>query len=115
MENTDIIVVKDSCPDCGFNAHCKFSRCECDDGYFGSPPYCKPECITNSDCSQHLSCINEKCADPCIDNCGRNAECSVIRHTSYCTCPISYTGNPYINCFEIRSNAVFLNYKPIHF
>lgn len=99
-------MVKDSCRDCGFNAYCRNSQCVCENGYLGYPPNCKPECVINSDCSQNLACINEKCVNPCVDNCGRNAECSVIRHKPLCTCPIPLTGNPYNYCFEIRSNAV---------
>lgn len=104
MKDTAVIV-KDTCRDCGLNAYCKFSECVCENGYLGSPPNCHPECVTNSDCSQRLACVNEKCVDPCVDNCGRNAECSVIRHVPYCTCPSPLTGNAYNYCFEIKSKC----------
>uniref|UniRef100_T1H2N8 EGF-like domain-containing protein n=1 Tax=Megaselia scalaris TaxID=36166 RepID=T1H2N8_MEGSC len=79
------------------------SRCICREGYLGYPPYCTPECITNSDCSQSLVCRNEKCVDPCLYSCGLNAECFVIQHIPHCRCQALLTGNPYKNCFEIKS------------
>lgn len=72
--------------------------CSCLLEFIGSPPNCKPECVSNSECPIHLSCINMKCKNPCIGACAPSAECRVISHTPRCTCPIGYIGNPYTEC-----------------
>lgn len=87
---------------CGPNAICKeisgSPSCTCQPGYFGTPPHCKPECISNSECSTHLACINEKCIDPCVGSCGLNTDCHVISHSPSCSCLPEYTGDPFIEC-----------------
>lgn len=62
------------------------------------PPNCKPECISNSECSNHLACINQKCKDPCEGTCGHNSECKVVSHTPNCICLPGYTGDPFNYC-----------------
>lgn len=64
----------------------------------GSPPNCKPECVSNSECPNHLACINEKCKDPCPGTCGLNSECRVISHTPNCVCLAGFTGDPFNQC-----------------
>lgn len=64
----------------------------------GQPPYCRPECISNSECSPHLACINQKCKDPCIGACGSNAECRVVSHSAMCVCPQGFEGDPFTQC-----------------
>lgn len=66
--------------------------------YKGNPPYCKPECISNSECPVHLACINQKCKDPCVKACGLNAMCRVVSHSATCLCPESYAGDPFSQC-----------------
>lgn len=87
---------------CGPNAQCRpvadSPSCSCLPDFSGSPPYCRPECATNSDCSSHLACINQKCKDPCPGSCASNAECHVVSHTPMCTCMSGYTGNPFTEC-----------------
>lgn len=87
---------------CGANAVCRVSgdspSCSCLDGFIGAPPNCRPECVSNSDCSSQLACINQKCRDPCPGSCGTNAECRVVSHTPNCVCTPGYTGNPFILC-----------------
>lgn len=87
---------------CGPNAQCKeindSPSCSCLPDFIGSPPNCRPECVTNSECSSHLACINQRCKDPCPGVCGQNAECRVVSHTPNCVCISSYTGNPFIQC-----------------
>lgn len=87
---------------CGANAECRVvgdaPSCSCLAGYLGSPPYCKPECISNSECSAHLACMNQKCRDPCEGSCGTNAECRVVSHTPMCICPSDFTGDPFTQC-----------------
>ncbi|KAG5895967.1 hypothetical protein JTB14_027967 [Gonioctena quinquepunctata] len=87
---------------CGSNAQCKeingSPSCSCLPEYIGSPPNCRPECISNSECSNHLACINQKCKDPCPGTCGQNAECRVVSHTPNCVCSAGYTGDPFSFC-----------------
>lgn len=87
---------------CGPNAECKVSgetpSCSCLPEYIGSPPNCKPECISNSECANHLACINQKCKDPCPGTCGVNAECKVVNHVPNCVCISGYEGNPFVQC-----------------
>lgn len=90
---------------CGANAVCRISgeapSCSCLPSYSGSPPYCRPECVTNSECSFDKACINNKCADPCLGACGQNAECRVISHSPQCRCQPGYEGNSFDQCLPI--------------
>lgn len=91
---------------CGLNAQCKVNAglpsCTCLSDFVGTPPNCKPECISNSQCANHLACINKKCNDPCPGACGTNAECRVISHTPNCFCISGYTGDPFTQCHVSR-------------
>jgi hypothetical protein len=93
---------------CGSNALCRVigdqASCSCLPEMIGNPPYCKPECISNSECSSHLACINQKCKDPCPNACGLNAECRVVSHTPMCYCINGYTGDPFGYCSEVRQD-----------
>lgn len=68
--------------------------------YFGSPPYCRPECTSNSECPSNQACINQKCKDPCINACGINAQCKTISHSPMCFCENGFTGDPFSNCYQ---------------
>lgn len=87
---------------CGLNAQCQVRNqlpsCTCLPNFNGSPPNCRPECASNSECPSHLACINQKCKDPCPGACGTYALCHVISHTPMCTCQDGYVGNPMIQC-----------------
>lgn len=87
---------------CGRYAKCNVINdspsCACVPGYQGVPPYCRPQCETNSDCSNNLACMNEKCQDPCINACGQNAKCSVSLHVARCSCVDGLVGDPFISC-----------------
>ncbi|EFX65777.1 hypothetical protein DAPPUDRAFT_229540, partial [Daphnia pulex] len=97
---------EDSCnPNpCGTNAECRQQGasgnvCVCLPGLLGDPYVaCKPECVTNSDCSNDKACIAQKCKDPCPGACGVNARCQVVGHNPVCSCPNGYTGDPFIRC-----------------
>lgn len=83
----------------------------CVSGFFGNPyEGCRPECLLNSDCPQHLTCINDRCKDPCIGYCGENAECQAVNHIAKCNCLIDHVGNPYDRCIlkEGNINSRFL-------
>lgn len=87
---------------CGANAICEdrygVAICSCKRTYIGQPPNCRPECVTNSECSSNKACINYKCEDPCAGLCGFNANCVVRQHLPFCTCLENYEGNPYNEC-----------------
>lgn len=89
---------------CGPNAQCQVSgdapSCSCLSGFIGTPPNCRPECVSNSECASHLACINQKCRDPCPGTCGANAECRVVSHTPNCICIIGYVGDPFSQCVQ---------------
>lgn len=93
---------QESCNPCGPNSQCRAfgetPSCQCNSGYIGSPPNCRPECVLNADCPTQLACINNKCQNPCEGSCGAGAECHVIGHTVSCVCPPPYTGNPFVQC-----------------
>lgn len=87
---------------CGPNSQCRNINgqavCSCLVGYIGSPPSCKPECIVSTDCLPSEACNNRKCVNPCQGACGVAAKCQVINHNPICSCPLSYTGNPFVRC-----------------
>lgn len=87
---------------CGPYSECRnnagIPSCSCLSTYIGIPPYCRPECVINSDCPSDKSCIREKCLDPCPGSCGTFAQCSVFNHIPICTCLDGYTGDPFSNC-----------------
>lgn len=90
---------------CGPNSQCKEVNgqaiCSCLPQFFGSPPSCRPECVVNADCQSHLSCIKQKCENPCPGTCGQHADCRVVNHNAICSCKPRYTGNPFIICSPI--------------
>lgn len=99
---------------CGLSATCVEINgnpsCSCLSEYIGTPPNCRPECTSNSDCSYNKACINRKCQDPCVNSCGFNAECRVVHHNPNCACASGYTGNPFTECYIIQqSKCFFLN------
>lgn len=87
---------------CGPNSQCKVQgespSCSCLPQFIGSPPNCKPECITNSECAYNLACTNMKCKDPCPGSCAPNAECHVVSHSPICKCRNGYVGDPFSQC-----------------
>lgn len=101
---------------CGPNAQCRVvgdsPSCSCLPEFIGTPPYCKPECVSNSECSTHLACINQKCKDPCPGTCGLNAECRVISHTPNCICIIGYEGDPFTQCRLVQQLVVQEHLSP---
>lgn len=94
---------------CGPNAECRpvgdSPSCTCIDGMIGSPPNCRPECISNSECDSNRACIRQKCQDPCIGACGTNSECRVVSHTPMCICSIGFTGDPFNQCVPVQQNV----------
>lgn len=68
----------------------------------GTPPSCRPQCITNSDCGQSEACINNKCQDPCLNACVYGSECRVQNHIATCQCPAGYTGDAFKGCIIMR-------------
>lgn len=103
------IVPEDPCnpSPCGPNSDCRVINgqgvCSCLRGYIGSPPTCRPECIVSSDCPQNEACSNQKCIDPCPGTCGFSALCEVVGHNPICSCPIRFTGDPFVSCTTLIS------------
>lgn len=88
---------------CGPNSQCRTINnqpsCSCLPGFIGNPPYCKPECVSNVECSSTLACINYKCKDPCPGSCGANTHCRVVSHAPVCVCMNGYVGDPFTQCY----------------
>lgn len=89
---------------CGSNSQCRkvgeSPSCSCLPEFIGSPPNCRPECITNTECSFNLACINRKCKDPCSGTCGTNSECRVVNHAPNCACIVGFEGDPFVQCIQ---------------
>lgn len=87
---------------CGPNSECRpinnSPSCSCLPEYIGSPPNCRPECISNSECASNKACMRQKCGDPCAGSCGDNTVCRVVSHTPMCLCLDGYTGDPFSQC-----------------
>lgn len=90
---------------CGPNSQCREINgqavCSCIPGFIGNPPTCRPECVTSSECPLNEACLNQKCINPCPGTCGITAHCQVINHNPICTCPVRYTGDPFVRCLPM--------------
>lgn len=95
---------------CGPNSQCRIHNqqaiCSCLPEYRGAPPSCRPECIESSECPQNEACSNKKCGNPCIGACGVAAICQVINHNPICSCPPSFTGDPFTRCTSLRMLSI---------
>lgn len=102
---------------CGPYAECRpindSPSCSCLSDYIGTPPNCRPECISNAECSNHLACLNQKCKDPCPGLCGSNAECRVVSHIAMCVCLTGYNGDPFTQC-SVQQSPAFDQLTPCH-
>lgn len=91
---------------CGPNSQCREINgqavCSCVPGFIGSPPSCRPECITSQECLLNQACVNQKCIDPCPGTCGINAICQVVNHNPFCSCLPKYVGDPFLRCLPKR-------------
>lgn len=112
---------------CGVNSICNVINhqpvCSCPPNYVGSPyvqcrlphdePYpVRPECESDSDCSNDKACINERCQNPCALSriCGENAICHVQAHRPLCVCQEGFTGNAQFACYERKLMNPLLDY-----
>ncbi|CAH0767615.1 unnamed protein product [Bemisia tabaci] len=92
---------------CGTNTQCNVVGnrpvCSCLSGYWGDPlRYCqRGECSGSEDCPHSKVCRDYRCVDPCVGQCGNNADCNVRNHIPVCSCPAQYTGDPLISCRRI--------------
>lgn len=93
---------------CGPNSICRVSSghavCSCQPSFVGSPPSCRPECVSSGECPQHQACISQKCRDPCPGTCGFEARCQVVNHNPICSCPPRYDGDPFVRCTPERKS-----------
>lgn len=63
------------------------------------PPVFVPECVGDDECPWDRSCVNQRCANPCVaDHCSRGAFCHVENHKAVCRCPAGFQGDPLIEC-----------------
>ncbi|CAH0548908.1 unnamed protein product [Brassicogethes aeneus] len=103
---------------CGANAKCQpgFDRtnkerpvCTCLTGYTGDPlrGCVRGECTDDSHCPDSQACIDYKCQNPCIGQCGVNANCNPRRHLAVCTCPPGFNGDALIQCYQNRGTAYY--------
>lgn len=92
---------------CGANSQCREVNgqavCSCSPTYVGSPPNCRPECVTSNECPTNKACINQKCTDPCPGTCGQGANCQVVHHSPICSCRSGFTGDPFTRCYPVPS------------
>lgn len=101
---------------CGPNSQCREINgqavCSCVPGFIGSPPTCRPECVTSAECPLNEACQNQKCINPCPGTCGIGANCQVVNHNPICTCPPRYTGDPFVRCIPMRkiTSSLINNY-----
>lgn len=97
---------------CGPNSICREINgqavCSCVPGFIGSPPTCRPECVTSAECPLNEACINQKCVNPCLGTCGIGALCQVVNHNPICSCPARYTGDPFVRCVALRKLSRWL-------
>jgi hypothetical protein len=95
---------------CGPNSQCRevggAPSCSCLPEFIGSPPSCRPECVSNSECASNLACLNQKCSSPCPGACGPNAECRVVSHTPMCVCIVGYTGDAFVQCYPRPADPI---------
>ena len=94
---------------CGLNSICQVKQnrpvCSCVENFIGKPPHCRPECVLNSECQQDKACIKDRCANPCLNACGQNAECHIVAHSAYCNCIPGYEGDSFIGCVKVVENS----------
>lgn len=99
---------------CGPNVPCQIYKdniaicdiCATPDSIYN--PQCRPECVSNAECSFDKACLGQKCVDPCPGSCGYNANCEVINHRPECRCDQGLIGNPFEQC-----DTPTINDKPI--
>mgnify|MGYP002715703599 CR=1 FL=1 len=100
---------------CGPNSQCREINdqavCSCLPNYIGTPPGCRPECTSSSECPLNKACINQKCTDPCPGTCGQNARCEVINHSPICSCNSGFTGDSFTRCYPIPGRII----QDVHF
>lgn len=100
---------------CGPNSECRpvgeSPSCSCLRDFVGTPPNCRPQCVSNSECATNLACIQQKCKDPCPGLCGSNAECRVVSHTPMCICAVGFVGDPFTQC-SIQQSPIYEQTTP---
>ena len=56
---------------------------------------CLVGCRENTDCPSALSCVNNRCQDPCAGvSCGPNAVCQALDQRATCACRAGFSPNP---------------------
>ena len=113
-DSSPIKTVTCTCPDDTFigpNGECKQKGSpkilRLTGGFFKTCYLCPvtpvPFCTVDRDCQDPEKCVQGTCRDACfVDPCGSNAICKSRAHSSSCTCPIGYTGNPRVLCSKSK-------------
>lgn len=78
--------------------------------YVGTPPNCRPECVTSGECVLDKACINQKCRDPCPGVCGTNADCRVYHHAPICSCRPNFQGDAFTRCYPAPRKSYHVVY-----
>lgn len=107
--------------------------CSCLPSYIGSPPNCRPECVSSSECELTKSCVNQRCVPVCPGPCAHNAVCRAVNHgnssnlvtciltcifywimifanvVAICACDRDFIGDPFVGCQQkppVREHVV---------
>ena len=65
-------------------------------------------CVGNTDCPNELSCLEQKCTNPCnLNPCGINTQCQVMSHRPICSCLPGYNGDPFNTGCTLTDSGIF--------
>ncbi|XP_065203541.1 neurogenic locus notch homolog protein 2-like [Planococcus citri] len=116
----DEACIRQSCVDpclgtCSPDARCQVINhnpiCSCPPDYTGDPSVrciklLPIECEADSDCNDLERCDEGSCIEVCsIYLCGQNAICNANNHTSVCSCPSHYIGDPQEQCTSVACES----------
>ncbi|KAG7155063.1 Neurogenic locus Notch protein-like 2, partial [Homarus americanus] len=102
-------------PACGLQAQCRpilhHAQCFCPPGTQGDPTVACVivGCRSNDDCSDDKACdhLNRVCVPVCEETtCAVKAQCHAANHAAMCVCPPPFTGNPYLQCYQLQEPPV---------
>lgn len=107
---------------CAQNAICEGRKhqpvCVCGPGLLGNPyiecsrQFDQPECTSDSNCPNTLTCVNRRCENPCArsDICDSQQTCTVLDtapiRTIMCKCPPDTISDAQGNCRAIRHEEI---------
>lgn len=87
---------------CGPNSVCRVQNglavCSCLQNFIGTPPSCRPECVTSSECDLTKACVQQRCVAVCPGPCASNAVCRAVNHAPICSCGVDLIGDGFSRC-----------------